>query len=68
MRYGLWKHVDQGVSLTCIELDAYEEYVRQGVIEPDAKLIWTVDADSHNEASTLYHEHMGWESYKPMGQ
>jgi len=31
---------------------------------PDAKLIWTVEAESHFEAMTLYHEFMGWGEYK----
>ena len=68
MKYGLWKHMDQGVSLTFTGFDAYEEYVRQGAIEPDAELIWTVEAESWNEACTRYHEFMGYEPYKPMDE
>ena len=32
----------------------------------DARLVWTVEAPSHNSAMTLYYEHMGWGVYKPM--
>lgn len=63
MRYGLWS-ADQGSSLTFIPMDAYEEVLQQGILETDAQLIWTVEADSWEVASALYHEYMGWESYQ----
>jgi hypothetical protein len=28
-------------------------------------LMWTVEAESHEEAMTLFHVHMGWEPYVP---
>lgn len=31
-----------------------------------AELVWTIEAESYVEAMTLYHEHMGWEPYRPM--
>lgn len=65
MRYELWGTPDQ-TSLTFTGADAISEYKRQGVIEPEAEFIWAVEADSDNEAMALYHEHMGWEPYKPM--
>jgi hypothetical protein len=30
------------------------------MLEPGARLVWTVEASSHFEARTLYHEHLGW--------
>ena len=32
-------------------------------LEPGATLVWTVDAASWHEATTLYHEWRGWEPY-----
>jgi hypothetical protein len=65
MSYELWGTPDR-TSLTFSGADAISEYKRQGAIEPEAEFIWAVEADSDNEAMTLYHEHMGWEPYKLM--
>jgi hypothetical protein len=35
----------------------------RALMPDDAALTWTVDADSHFEAMTKYHEHMGWGTY-----
>jgi hypothetical protein len=32
-------------------------------LSPDAKLIWTVEADSHFAAMTAYYKFMGWGIY-----
>lgn len=32
----------------------------RALLSPSACLTWTVDADSHFDAMTLYYEHMGW--------
>jgi hypothetical protein len=34
--------------------------------EDEAVLTWEVEAESYNEAMTLYYEHMGWDPYVPM--
>ncbi len=34
------------------------------LLSPDAKLIWTVEAESHFEAMTAYYQFMGWGVYK----
>ena len=31
--------------------------------DPDARLVWTVEAVSHFDAMTKYYEHMGWGKY-----
>jgi len=36
---------------------------QRALIPAGAELSWTVAADSHFEAMTLYHEHMGWPEY-----
>ena len=34
-------------------------------LEADARLIWSVEASSWDEANQLKHEFLGWEPYKP---
>jgi hypothetical protein len=65
MKYELWGTPDK-TSLLFTGADEIENCKRQNMIEPDAELIWTVDADSYDEAMTLYYEYMGWGIYKPM--
>jgi hypothetical protein len=36
----------------------------RALLEPDAQLIWTVEADNAFDAMTKYYEHMGWGRYK----
>jgi len=36
----------------------------RALLEPGARLTWTVNADSHFEAMTKYYEHMVWGTYK----
>ena len=66
MKYELWGTPDR-TSLTFTGADAVYCYKKQGAIEPEAELLWTVEANTDNEAMTLYYEYMGWESYKPFG-
>jgi hypothetical protein len=33
------------------------------LLTPQAKLVWTVEANSHFEAMTLYYAYMGWRDY-----
>lgn len=35
----------------------------RATLSPEARLTWTVEAASHFEAMSLYHEHMGWGPY-----
>jgi hypothetical protein len=66
MKYELWRSEDDlGGELTFFPVN--ETYERQTqLLEPGAELIWTVEADSYNEAMRLYYEHMDWGPYKPM--
>ena len=34
--------------------------------EDEAVLTWEVEATGHNDAMTKYHEHMGWDTFRPM--
>lgn len=35
----------------------------RALLSPNAELTWSVEAASHLEAMTAYHEHMGWSEY-----
>jgi hypothetical protein len=36
------------------------------IMEDATELIWTIEANSWDEACVKYHELQGWEPYKPM--
>lgn len=36
----------------------------RATLSPGARLSWSVEADSHFQAMTLYYEHMGWGHYE----
>lgn len=38
------------------------------LIEDDARLMWTVEADSWDEAQAKKHEFLGWEPYVPIDE
>lgn len=53
----------------CLSFGPQEALARDrasGFISAGAQKIWTVEADSWEEAMTKYHEHMDWEPYVPM--
>ncbi|MDT5159145.1 MAG: hypothetical protein QOH51_3502 [Acidobacteriota bacterium] len=66
MRYELWQDEEEGraVALTFFPVDEIYE-LRRRLLEPRAHLIWTVEADTYEDAMRLYHEHMDWEPYRP---
>ncbi len=43
-----------------------QEQKEKGLLSSKAKLLHKIDANSYEEAMTLHHKKMGWESYKPM--
>ena len=64
MKYELWHSHDRGSDVyTLLPAGAQRE---QTLLEPNAKVIWTIDAESWNEACQKQHEFLGWEPYKPM--
>jgi hypothetical protein len=59
MRHELWVHADgQDFCLAGPRGDA-----QRALVSSDARLVWTVEAESHFAAMTLYYEHMGWGTY-----
>ena len=59
--YELW-HAASNNSYAFFERGA----PHRGQLEPDAELVWTVEAASWDEACTKRNEHLGYEPYKPM--
>jgi hypothetical protein len=44
-----------------------EEYKRKGLLSHDAELLYTIDADTMEEASAIHNLRMGFGPYDPMG-
>lgn len=61
MRHELWVE-KEGEQTFC--LAGPHGAAARELLEPGAKLIWTIEASSHYEAMTLYYRHMGWGSYE----
>ena len=68
MKYELWKYVDDAESLTFVEVNENYAHSLKILVEPGAELIWTVEAETYNEAMQLYYDHMDWGTYKPMSE
>jgi hypothetical protein len=58
MRYELWRHEDaQVTSESFIPVDEkYDD--RRRAIHPEAKLIWTIDAENYDEAFTFLRRYL----------
>jgi hypothetical protein len=62
MKYELW----QSDSESSYSFFASGDKANADMLPIDARLIWTVEADSWEEACRRQHEFLGWEPYKPM--
>lgn len=65
MRFELWEASDEDGTQSML-LGESEEYERSRAMlahEPNMKLTWVVEADTHDEAMQLYYDHMGWGHY-----
>jgi hypothetical protein len=61
MKFELWQSADK-TSVTLIPAGSEQH---RKLVEADATLIWTVDADSFEAALVAQHEYLGWEPDKP---
>ena len=60
-KYELWHSESEGGhAFFCCEHNT-----ARAQLEPDAKLVWTVDAISYADARRKLNEHMGWGPYEP---
>ncbi|WP_137189698.1 hypothetical protein [Stenotrophomonas rhizophila] len=60
MRYELWIEPDQEQTF-CMS-GPHGDSAR-ALLRVNAKRVWTVNAQSHFEAMTKYHQYMGWGPY-----
>ena len=58
-RFELWK-MDAGHAF----FEVTNESARR-LLQPGARLVWSVEATSWHEARARMHEYLGWEPYKP---
>jgi hypothetical protein len=64
MKYELWHSRDgQSDIYTLLAVGASRD---RSLPEPDARVVWTVEADTWDDACRQQHEFLGWEPYKPM--
>ena len=61
LKHELWKEAD-GNGFTFCLAGSMGDGARK-LLEPEAKLIWTVEASSYFEAMTAYYEFMNWGTY-----
>ncbi len=52
-------------ALFTVESEAKER--SQGLLSPNAEFLWSIEADTLEEASAIYNLRMGFEPYVPMG-
>ena len=58
----LWKDESDGEFLFCLAGSTGDD--ARALLEGQAELIWTCEAESHFEAMTKYYEFQGWGVYK----
>ncbi len=58
-RYELWKDENS------YSFFPKDNESAKNLLSAEASLIWTVDADSWEEANRMKNEYLGWETYTP---
>ncbi|MGC0788033.1 UNVERIFIED_ORG: hypothetical protein C7430_102122 [Pantoea agglomerans] len=61
MKHELWTN-EEGLELFCLAGPQGESACK--MLEPDYRLMWTCDADSHLEAMNKYYALSNWEEYQ----
>ena len=64
LKHELWEE-NEGQELTFCLAGRHGDDARK-LLSPDAKLIWTVEAESHFEAMTAYYKFMAWGETQPI--
>jgi hypothetical protein len=59
-RFELWK-MESGHAFFAVN----NESARR-LLQPDARLVWSVEAASWHEARARMHEYLGWDPYRPV--
>lgn len=60
MKHELWSNEEE-LDTFCLAGPEGDE--ARALMEPDSKLIWVCEADSHFEAMTKYYQFRGWGEY-----
>jgi hypothetical protein len=60
LRHELW---DEGEGRQTLCLAGLIGDAARAQLAPGSRLVWEVEAESHFEAMTRYHQHMGWGEY-----
>jgi hypothetical protein len=60
MKYELWHGQDGHYSFFAVDNDSARK-----MLDPDDRLIWTVEAQSWEEASQAQYDYLGWGEYRP---
>ena len=63
MTYELWIEDEGADGKDSMLIPA--DHPQKASLTANAALQWSCEADSWEEAMNKYHEHMGWEPYKP---
>lgn len=66
MKYELWQTEDEQGNVKSYSLFPEDKESARRLLEPNAKLIWTVEATSYEEACSRRNEFLQWESYTPL--
>lgn len=66
MRWELWEGADDSEGAECSFFAVTNTQAAAMANADGLRLTWTVEAVSLIEAMTKYHEHQGWEPYRPM--
>jgi hypothetical protein len=63
MKYELWRHEGIAISETFITVGEMYDYYREK-LHPDAKLIWTMEAENYDEAFEYFRKYLRTNSHK----
>ncbi len=64
--YEAWGEPDQD-SVALVLADEVAGMRLKGLLSQEAKLLYRIDALTHEEALAIHHLRMGWEPYQPLG-
>lgn len=65
MIYEAWGSIDTGAH-TFSTSEGIRDMLSKGMMEEGDEHLFSIRADSWEEAMTIYHEAQGWEPYRPL--
>jgi len=57
-----------GFGVTLALATGVDELRAKKLLDRDAKLLYRIEAHSHEEAAAIHHVRMGWQPYQPVGE